>query len=177
VGYIQWNLPAGKSALSFGLWYETGQPGAWVEGPHFITLFNNGFGPLERLSDERDGLSNLREIRVSPLAGRAVEIPVADNTWYWCTVKWVEKGTGSFSVYDTSLNLVGTVNFTNHTRFPVQSILLGNSQTTTGASGTTAYFDNLIVDYTHASFPLLPRRSSVSSAVTPASAPMGKGGA
>jgi hypothetical protein len=177
VGYIQWNLPAGKSALSFGLWYKTGQPGAWVEGPHFITLFNNVSGPLERLSDERDGLSNLREIRVSPLAGPAVEIPVADNTWYWCTVKWVEKGTGSFSVYDTSLNLVGTVNFTNHTRFPVQSILLGNSQTTTGASGTTAYFDNLIVDYTHASFPLLPRRSSVSSAVKPASAPMGKGGA
>ncbi len=175
VGYIQWNLPVDKSALSFGLWYKTGQPGAWVEGPHFITLFNEVYGPLERLSDERSSSTNARQIRVSPLDIAVTGI--ADNTWYWCTVKWVEKGTGSFSVYDTSLNLVGTVSFTDGIGFPVQSILLGNSQRTTGASGTTAYFDDLIVDYTHANFPLLPKRSLVSLAVTPANASMGKGGA
>jgi|GEM_PF-2160589 len=174
VGYVQWNLPVDKSALSFGLWYRTGQPGAWVEGPHFITLSNNTFGPQERLSDERSSSTNARQIRVSPLDIAVTGI--ADNTWYWCTVKWVEKGTGSFSVYDTSLNLVGTVSFTDGTGFPVQSILLGNSQKTTGASGTTAYFDDLIVDSTHANFPLLPKRSLVSPAVRPANASMGKGG-
>jgi hypothetical protein len=174
VGYIQWNLPVDKSALSFGLWYKTGRPASWVEGPHFITLFNSVFGPLERLSDERSSSTNARQIRVSPLDIAVTGI--ADNTWYWCTVKWVEKGTGSFSVYDTSLNLVGTVRFTDQTGFPVQSILLGNSQQTTGASGTTAYFDDLIVDYAHATFPLLPKTSRVSRAVTPANASRAKAG-
>jgi hypothetical protein len=175
VGYIQWSLPRDKSALSFGLWYKTGRPSAWVQGPHFITLFNDVSGPLERLSDERSSSTNARQIRVSPLDIAVTGI--ADNTWYWCTMKWVERGKGSFSVYDASLNLVGTVSFINDTGFAVQSILLGNSQRTTGASGTAAYFDDLIVDYTYANFPLLPKRSLVALAVTPANASLGEGGA
>jgi hypothetical protein len=78
VGYIQWNLPREKSALSFGLWYKTGRPSAWVEGPHFITLFNDVSGSLERLSDERSSSTNARQIRVSPLDIAVTGI--ADNT-------------------------------------------------------------------------------------------------
>ena len=63
---------------------------------------------------------------------------------------------GSFSVYDASLNLVGTVTFTDDTNSPAQQILLGNSAGTTAEAGETTYFDDLIVDYTHANFPLVP---------------------
>jgi hypothetical protein len=167
VGYTAWILPTAQSSLSFGLWYKTGQPGDWVEGPHFITLFNAAAGPLERLSDERSSQDNSRQIRVSPLD---VAVGVNDNTWYWCTVKWVEGGLGSFSVYDASLNLVGTTTFTDGGGSPAQQILLGDSEGTTGEAGETTYFDDLIVDYTYANFPLIPRApASASVSLNPTS--------
>ena len=152
--YIEWNLPAAQSSLSFGLWYKTGVPGTYTEGPHFVTLYNFGYGTMERLSDERSSADNTRQIRVSPLD---VAVPVSDNTWYWVTVKFVLGGTGSFSVYDTSLSLVGSVNYTDYTFSPTQAILLGNTSGVSGQSGEVTYYDDLIVDYTHANFPLLPK--------------------
>ena len=157
-GYISWALPSPQNSLSFGLWYKTGQPAAYAEGPHFITLFNNAYGPMLRLSDDRNSGDNSRDIRVSPLDA-AVE-GISDNTWYWVTMKFVQNGVGSFSVYDTSLNLVGTVNFTDTTSVPAQFILLGNTSATPGESGETNYFDNLVINYTTAPFPLVPPKVS-----------------
>jgi hypothetical protein len=156
-GYIQWNLPTDKSSLSFGIWYKTEQPGRFVEGPHFITLFNLAFGPMLRLSDERSGVTNARQVRVSPLDNVAIG-GISDNTWYWFTMRWVQHGAGTASVYDTNLNLVGTVNFTDPFNSPAQAILLGNSIAEPGQSGQTIYFDDLIVDYMHANFPVLPKK-------------------
>jgi len=154
-GYLRWTPPSNLSSLSFGLWYKTGQPGTFVEGPHFITLNNVAYGTMERLSDERSSKDNSRQIRVSPLDVAVTGL--ADNTWYWCTMKWIQNGAGSFSVYDASLNLVGTVNFTDATNVPAQQILLGNSSATAAEAGETTYFDDLVVDYTNANFPLVPR--------------------
>jgi hypothetical protein len=155
VGYIQWTPPSPLTSFSFGLWYKTGQPGPYIEGPHFITLNNVAYGNMERLSDERSSGDSTRQIRVSPVDVAVTGL--ADNTWYWCTVKWVEGGAGSFSVYDASLNFVGTVDFTDNTNVPAQQILLGNTSATTAETGETTYFDDLIVDYTNANFPLVPR--------------------
>jgi hypothetical protein len=176
-GYITWTPPSALTSFSFGLWYKTGQPGAYTEGPHFITLFNATYGDMERLSDERSSSDNSRQIRVSPLD--VAVTGVADNTWYWCTVKWVEGGAGSFSVYDASLNLVGTVTFTDSINFAAQQIQLGNTSATTAEAGETTYFDDLIVDYTHANFPLIPTKAPpatlASIAVTPANPLIAKG--
>jgi len=154
-GTIRWSPPSQLSSLSFGFWYKTGQPGAWVEGPHVITLYNNTFGNMLRLSDERSSGNNARQIRVSPLDVAVTGI--ADNTWYWLTMKWVQSGVGTFSVYNTSLQLVGTVNFTNPYNYPTQIIELGNTSGTAAESGTSAYFDDVILDYTNVQFPVLPR--------------------
>jgi Concanavalin A-like lectin/glucanases superfamily/Bacterial Ig-like domain (group 2) len=153
-GNIQWGLPASQSTLSFGLWYKTGQPGPWIEGPHFVTLYNWGTGNLLRLSDERSSGNNARQIRVSPLDSA---VPVTDNTWYWLTMKWTQQGVGTFNVYDTFFNLIGSVNFTDAFNSPVQAILLGNTSNTAGQPGITTYYDDFIIDYTNANFPLLPR--------------------
>jgi hypothetical protein len=154
--YLRWTLPSAQTSFSFGLWYKTGDPAAWVEGPHFIGLYNNAYGDMERLSDERNSGTNNRQIRVSPTEAA---ITVADNTWYWCTMKWVEGGTSYFNVYDASLNLVGTATFTATSGFPTQWIYLGNGSATAGESGETTYFDDFIVDYTNANFPLVPTKS------------------
>ena len=86
-GWIEWHLPSPQSSLSLGLWYKTGKPGNFEEGPHFVTLFNATFGNMLRLSDERSSGTNARQIRVSPLD--AAVTGISDNTWYWCTMKWV----------------------------------------------------------------------------------------
>ncbi len=186
VGYARLDLPSNYTALSFGLWYRTAQPNVVnTEGPHFITLYNEGYGQLERLSDERDSYSDDRVIRVSPFAdpthGLEFEILVDDNTWYWCTMKWVKNGPGAFSLYDTSLILLGNVTFTDSTNVNVETILLGNSQATTGgtigSSGTTAYFDDLIVDYSNANFPLLPSSTLLPPIITSLSPPSVNAGA
>jgi hypothetical protein len=154
-GWIQWNLPSDKHSLSFGLWYKTYQAPAWDEGPHFITLYNNAYGPMERFSDERSGVNNARQVRISPLDQA---IPISDNTWYWFTMKWVQNGSGIARVYDTNLNLVGTVTFTDSINFPAQAILLGSSDAGPSRPGQAVYFDDLIIDYTNAAFPVLPKK-------------------
>jgi hypothetical protein len=165
-GNIQWSLPASQSTFSFGLWYKTGQPGPWVEGPHLVTLYNWGAGNLLRLSDERSSGNNARQIRVSPLDNA---VTVTDNTWYWLTMKWTQHGAGTFNVYDTSFNLVGSVNFTDTFNSPAQAILLGNTSPTPGQPGITTYYDDFIIDYTDANFPLLPKiPAQVTVSVSPA---------
>ena len=159
VGYITWSPPNNLSMLSFGMWYKTGEPASWTEGPHFITLNNWSYGNMERLSDERSSSTNSRQIRVSPLDNAVGGL--ADNTWYWVTMQWVQGGTGSFSVYDASLNLVGTVSFTDSINYPVQAIELGDANGTGGEAGETTYFDDLIVEYTNPIFPVLPEASAL----------------
>lgn len=162
VGYTEWNLPANKSQLSLGIFYKTGGGFAMnQEGPHFLTLFNFGFGNMMRLSDERSSFTNVHQIRVSP-ADQAVS--VSDNTWYWIAWSWVQNSTGVLSVYDVSLNLVGSVTYTDSTNVAAQGILMGNTSATPGITAQTTYFDNLVVSYDASNFPLLPKQTGTGSA-------------
>jgi hypothetical protein len=159
IGMIIYNLPAEKNALSIGLWYKTGASYPWGEGPHFMSFFNPTDGPTMRLSDERDSLDNERQIRVSPetsggTTGRVTEI--SDNTWYWVTMKFVKGSTGSLSVYDTSLHLVGTTTYVDRTNAAVTAIELGNSKRTYPPNNYTVDFDDFEMDTTDAAFPLMP---------------------
>lgn len=165
VGYTEHNLASAQTKVSLGMWYKTGGGfAANQEGPHFLTLFNFGFGNMMRLSDERDGGTNQRQIRVSP---SVQAVAVADNTWYWIAWSWQQNSTGTLNVYDTSFNLVGTTTYTDSTNVTVQGILMGNTSGTTGIAGQTTYFDNLLVNYTTAPFPLLPLPPVVITANTP----------
>jgi hypothetical protein len=155
-GWVQWALPAAKHSLSFGLWYRTYRAPPWDEGPHFITLYNNSYGPMERFSDERSGFTNARQVRISPLDDSITGI--ADNTWYWFTMRWVQGSTGNAQVYDSNLKLIGAATFHDSINVPLQGILIGNSASANSRPGQTIYFDDLIVDYTSAAFPLLPKK-------------------
>ncbi|WP_174237995.1 Ig-like domain-containing protein, partial [Granulicella sp. L56] len=172
--YAEWDPPAQQSSFSIGLWYKTGEAVPWSSGPFFVLFYNNSFGPMIRLSDERSPYTNVRQIQVSPL-NQAVA-GVADDTWYWITMKWTQNSQGTMSVYDKSLSLIGTVNFTDTFNVPVQAIRLGNPGSVP-EPGAVSYIDDFIVDYTHANFPLLPSIPTVvgpptlvSIAVTPANA-------
>jgi hypothetical protein len=159
VGYIAYTLPVSKSSVSIGMWYKTGTSYDWSEGPHFADFYNDAWGDMMRLSDERDSADNQRQIRVSPgnsggATGRITGI--SDNTWYWVTMKWVEGSTGQLSIYDTSLKLVGTTTYTDTSGVVAQYILLGNSQQTSPSNSYTVDIDDFVMDSTNANFPLMP---------------------
>jgi hypothetical protein len=158
-GFIDYKLPTAKSTVSIGLWYKTGASYDYAEGPHFMTFYNDNWGEMMRLSDERDSSDNQRQIRVSPgnSGGTIGRIKgIADNTWYWMTMKFVQGGTGQFSVYDASLKLVGTTTYTDTSNVVAQYIILGNSQQTSPSGAYTVYFDNFVMDTNTAAFPLMP---------------------
>jgi hypothetical protein len=159
ISVIIYNLPAEKNVVSIGLWYKTGASYPWGEGPHFMSFFNPTHGPTIRLSDERDSLDNERQIRVSPensggTIGRVTGI--SDNTSYWITMKFVKGSTGWLSVYDASMDLVGTTTYVDGTNAAVTAVELGNSHRTYPPNNYTVDFDDFEMDTTDAAFPLMP---------------------
>jgi hypothetical protein len=160
--HIQWALPATHTQVSVGMYYctsnETSSVFAYEEGPHFLGFDSNSFGDLWRLSDERNAVDNSREIRISPTGpANAVMIPVKDSTCYWLTMRVVKGANVDFSIYDTSLNLIQHVTTPETFGQNIDSLWLG-SNLANGDSQTfyNFHFDDLIVDYTNANFPLLP---------------------
>ena len=89
-------------------------------------------------------------------------IDVTQGSTYWVTMKadWVAQ-TAYLNVYDTSSNLVGSVtgSMTNSSGNYLAALDIGNQELGV-QSGNTTYFENIIIDTTNASFPLLPSAGS-----------------
>src|SRR5579872_5292375 len=163
VDYVGMYLPSTQNTVSMGMWYCTSNQSAsgynFEEGPHFFGFYNNAFGATWRLSDERNSASNIRSIRLSPTGPDAASlrmIPVSDSTCYWISMKYVKGSTVIFNLYDTNLNLLGSVNTPETDNVGVDLVWLGNQQQTTVNLPYTMQMDDLIIDSTNANFPLLP---------------------
>src|SRR5580698_10422484 len=163
VDYVGMYLPSTQNTVSMGMWYCTSNQSAsgynFEEGPHFFGFYNNAFGATWRLSDERNSASNVRSIRLSPTGPDAASlrmIPVSDSTCYWISMKYVKGSTVIFNLYDTNLNLLGSVNTPETDNVGVDLVWLGNQQQTTVNLPYTMQMDDLIIDSTNANFPLLP---------------------
>src|SRR5580698_8239335 len=164
VAYVGMYLPSTQTSVSMGMWYCTSNQSAssyaFAGGPNFFGFLNNGFGPILRLTDERNSVDNVRSIRLSPTGPDSTSlrrIPVTDNTCYWVTMKLVKGSTVTLNLYDTSLNLLSSVNTTDSFNQSVDLVWLGNEQKTSSNLAYTSAMDDLIVDYTNANFPLLPK--------------------
>jgi hypothetical protein len=164
VDYVGMFLPSTQNSVSMGMWYCTSNQSAsgynFEEGPHFFGFYNNAFGATWRLSDERNSVNNARTIRLSPTGPDAASlrtIPVSDSTCYWISMKYVKGSTVTFNLYDTSLNLLGSVNTPEADNAGVDLVWLGNQQQTTVNLPYTMQMDDLIIDSSNANFPLLPK--------------------
>jgi large repetitive protein len=164
VAYVAAYLPSTQTSVSMGMWYCTSNQSAssyaFQGGPNFFGFLNNAFGPTWRLTDERNSVDNVRSIRLSPTGPDSTSlrrIPVTDNTCYWISMKLVKGSMVTLNLYDTSLNLLSSVNTTDSFNQSVDLVWLGNEQKTSANLAYTSAMDDLIVDYTNANFPLLPK--------------------
>lgn len=95
-------------------------------------------------------------------------IQVTPGSTYWATVLAdYGGGTAKLNVYDTAGALIGAVTTTQQTGENVGVFTLGQNEAGTG--GGTSWYENLILDFTTATFPLGPVSSTASLGAPPGS--------
>lgn len=150
--YITFYLPSTQASISMGFWFYTPAQQNF-NAFTFCRLFDtDGTATSILYGDpgaDGGGATNIK------FGSNTSLIAVSAGTWYWVTMQMVRNGTSSLSVYtdDTGATQVGATKTITSANFDWQYIRWG----AVGAYGvaTTAYFDNLLIDWTDATFPLV----------------------
>jgi hypothetical protein len=84
-------------------------------------------------------------------------IAIEQDKWYWITMKWVRADGCYLNVYDADdWSLVGSSNLPGEVLDTTVDFMRIGSNSHGEYSDTSTYFDNIILDWTDATFPLLP---------------------
>jgi hypothetical protein len=183
--YLTWTPPSSVNQMTIGFyWHSSNQSnctGAYrgLEGPHFITYFNNSVGNTWRLSDEcasggggcmsagkcaaGPGVGtcgfNTRSVRLSP---NYQCIVVKDDTDYYVVTQYIKGAPFAAAIFQCSpgsacrsADLVDTATTgTDSANDKIDSIGFMGSSLTNGATQTyVSKFDDLLVNYTTAPSP------------------------
>jgi hypothetical protein len=111
-------------------------------------------------------------------AGDSSGIPLPPNVWYWVTMQFNGGGTHYMQVYDTtSWALLGSMSVPSTGNYQPGGIAIGRDGSEAGFPSAYWYYDNVVIDYVTAKFPIVPGapKSLVSIAVTPANPSIAKG--
>jgi hypothetical protein len=147
-----------------------------VSDTNYYSVFNiNGRSGLDyAVLNIQDGAMRLEvgsQINSAP-------INISPNTWYWVTMQYNAGGTHHLQVYDTTnWTLLGDISNGATGNDSPGGISMGRTGSETGYPSAYWYYDNIIVDYLTAKFPIVPgtSKSLVSIAVTPANPSIAKG--
>lgn len=89
--------------------------------------------------------------------GLSNPIPMSPNVWYWVTIQYNAGGTHYMQVYDTiSWTLLGSVSGPATGNNQPSAIALGRNGSETGYPSAYWYYDNIVIDYQTAKFPIVP---------------------
>jgi hypothetical protein len=131
---------------SFGFWFKTGVHSTWynafilnIESTVVITY---GCG------------ASCPNGYIYIYGGTGTAVSVADNTWYWVTVKFVKNGASLMRVYDTTGSQVGNEMSIDTPDSVWTKAYFGIGDNLNDTS--TLYFDDIMMDWTNAVFPLGP---------------------
>lgn len=150
-----YTFPEGVTSVSLGTYFINTVDGSYTEWDWIIIYGWNGnfLSP-----NEYDGaIGSTKTIRAHGSAGKGDDISISHNTVYWVTIKWVANDGGYLQVFDpTNWSKVG------------ESYIGGIGDTTANVlqfgviDGHSKYqvgsvtYDNILIDWTEAKFPLLP---------------------
>lgn len=135
----------------------------WVKCPSFaVDASPQIFMILDGSSNEQTNMrwrrvSGVYDFSVKASSGSFTSIGAAltPDAWYWLTVQFKKNTTCSFSVFDANGVQVGsTVTDNDTTNTQAAKARIGNLGSTVAAA--TFYFDDLVIDYSTAVFPLGP---------------------
>jgi len=91
------------------------------------------------------------------LSGVSDPIPISPNVWYWVTIQYNAGGTHYMKVYDpTTWLLLGSVSRGATGNYAPDGIAIGRPGGETGYPSGYWYYDNIVIDYLTAKFPIVP---------------------
>lgn len=170
--YAAYRWSTTSLSASVGFFYKI-----TVSDTNFYSVFNiNGQSGIDYTSlNIHDGAIYLE------VASQVVSSPIgiSPNTWYWVTMQYNAGGTHHLQVYDpTTWALIGSLSNAATGNDPPISISMGRTGSESGFPSAYWYYDNIIVDYLTAKFPIVPGtpQSLVSIAVTPKNLSVVNGG-
>jgi len=150
VGRLKYILPASIGAASLGFWFKSGSGYAgWGVANQIILVVILEDESLFYLGEGTNSGTNAREL----YGTGADAITISDSTWYWITVGCTQNDVCEWALYNTSDAQVGATQENAIGNYYIDSIQIGSES---GISATDLYYDDLVMDFTDATFPLGP---------------------
>lgn len=140
--YVTFTSPTPHDNVSVGFWWQSPADA----GSHFQYFIEIG-GELIYFFGGT-GIVNWN-------SGSSGSIAVLQSTWYWVTIKTIRNGTASLALYDTAGVQVGSTSTKSWANVQTQVFSFG-SLFGAGSAGGISYIDNIVMDWTNATFPLGP---------------------
>jgi hypothetical protein len=148
--YAAYNWSTTSSSASVGFFYKI-----TVSDTNYYSVFNiNGRSGLDyAVLNVHDGAMRLEvgsQISSAP-------ITISPDTWYWVTMQYNAGGTHHLQVYDTtSWALLGDISNGATGNDSPDGISMGRTRMETGYPSAYWYYDNIVIDYLTAKFPIVP---------------------
>ena len=150
------DLGATRDSVSWGFWFKmpVGTPTIAMDASGHVT-------------DPASWGSYITKVYFYTLAGPAYSVRfrgatfpspgitgLSPDTWYWLTAKSVKNGTSTLRIYDTAQTQVGSdIEITGNNTANCDALYIGTDAP--GDQDINYYYDDLVIDYTDATFPLL----------------------
>ena len=168
--YAAYNWSTLSSSASVGFFYKI-----TLSDQNYYTVFamTAGGGGDYAALHIRGGAMYLETV-----TGVSNPTPISPNVWYWVTMQYNAGGTHYMQVYDgTTWALLGSVSRAASGNYNPTGIEVGRTGNEPGYPSGYWYYDEIIVDYLTAKFPIVPGTppSLVSIAVTPANPSVANG--
>jgi len=146
--YAAYNWSTTSSSASVGFFFQI-----TVSDQNFYSVFAiTASGGDYAVLHIQGGAMSLETI-----TGVSNSIPISPNVWYWVTMQYNAGGTHFMQVYDTTRwTLLGSVSRAANGNFPPNGIDIGRPGSEPGFPSGFWYYDNVIVDYLKATFPIVP---------------------
>jgi hypothetical protein len=150
--YVQFNLPEAKTNISVGFWWRAPNTPSWAGGNVIVYAYY-----VATIKFSQAGTAGRPTIRIGAGGDNGADSSaLVPGSWYWITARLVKNGTCSCVVYDSAGAAIATqpgdVTGLNNN---IESVLIGEGNAYITAD-TFHGIDDVVVDYTDATFPLGP---------------------
>jgi hypothetical protein len=150
--YIRYSAGSALGNTSFGFWYYLPTLGN-AKAVYLLKIMDPAFADVGVEVAFYDNNGSNCKVLIGASTGTNV---FTQNAWYWLTGKIVKNSTSYLSVYNSSGTRVETdLTVTAANKDPSYFYLGGNSANSAGMSGA-GYFDDFVLDWTDATYPLGP---------------------